>query len=135
MTYTSVDELPSEVLRAFDYEDAVRWQEAYNNKFDAIFNEFGPDADAAGIAKESAWEACKDLPSSRYVMCNVSTEVVDKDGDVADVDAYVAQGQQFVKFGGQVARNHSNHTIGVVWKVFKGVDSTTEKPCIVVCMN
>lgn len=135
MTYTSVDELPSEVLRAFDYEDAVRWQEAYNNKFDAVFNEFGPDGDPAGIAKEAAWDACKNLPSSRYVMCNVSTEVVDKDGDVADVDAYVAQGQQFVKFGGQVARNHSNHTIGVVWKVFKGVDSSTEKPCIVVCMN
>ena len=135
MTYTSVDELPSEVLRAFDYEDAIKWMEAYNQKFEDVLNQFGPDGDPAGVAKESAWDACKNLPSSRYVMCNVSTEVVDKDGDVADVDAYVAQGQQFVKFGGQVARNHSNHTIGVVWKVFKGVDSSTEKPCIVVCMN
>lgn len=135
MTYTSVDELPSEVLRAFDYEDAVLWMESYNKKFEAVLNEFGPDGDPAGKAKEAAWDASKNLPSSRYVMCNVSTEVVDKDGDVADVDAYVAQGQQFVKFGGQVARNHSNHTIGVVWKVFKGIDASTEKPCIVVCMN
>lgn len=135
MTYTSVDELPSEVLRAFDYEDAVLWMESYNKKFEAVLNEFGPDGNPAGKAKEAAWEASKNLPSSRYVMCNVSTEVVDKDGDVADVDAYVAQGQQFVKFGGQTARNHSNHTIGVVWKVFKGIDASTEKPCIVVCMN
>lgn len=135
MTYTSVDELPSEVLRAFDYEDAVLWMESYNKKYEAVLNEFGPDADPAGQAKEAAWDASKNLPSSRYVMCNVSTEVVDKDGDLADVDAYVAAGQQFVRFGGQVARNHSNHTIGVVWKVFKGVDSKTEKPCVIACVN
>lgn len=107
---------------------------AYNSKYSDIIADTD-EYHAAIEARAFAWETCKNLPSSRYIMCNVSTEVVDKDGDLAIVDAYVADGQTFVERGGQVTRNHSNHTIGTVWKVFKGVDSTTDKPCVIACLN
>lgn len=137
MTYSSVDELPSEVRRAFSREDALKWLEEYNKEFDAV--PLDPEAPFTEspqfIAREKAWESCKNLPSSRYIMSVVSTEIVDKDGDIADVDGYVSEGQVFVNLGGQVARNHSNKTIGTVWKVYKATDSNTGKPCVVACMN
>ena len=137
MTYSSVTELPTEVRRAFSEEDASTWMYWYNTAYEELVNDSSEDSkwSVTYFAKERAWEQCKNLTSSRYVMSNVSTEVVDKDGDIADVDAYVDAGREFVMDGGQVARNHSNKTIGVVWKVFKATDNNSGKPCVVACVN
>lgn len=137
MTYTSVDELPTEVRRAFSKEDAETWLNAYNTKFLEVESFESPNEweTPQFLAREFAWDYCKNLPSSRYVMSNVSTAVVDKDGDLADVDRYVDAGQEYVSSGGQVARNHSNKTIGVTWKVFKGIDKESGKACVIACVN
>lgn len=131
MTYTTVSELPTEVKRAFSKEDAISWMKAYNQAME----KYEGEDDAPFKAREEAWEACTHLPSSRYVKSNVSTEVVDRDGDVADVHEYVRAGQGFVEDGGQVTRNHSHRTIGTTWKVEEGVDARTGGPCVIAYTN
>lgn len=140
MSYTSANELPTEVRRAFAPEDALIWMNEYNKAFEFI-SEDTKTHPAEYIhtvefyAREQAWEACTHLPSSRFVKSNVSTQIVDRDGDVADVDSYVDAGQQFVEDGGQVTRNHSNKTIGCTWKIEKGIDEQTGEPCVVASTN
>lgn len=131
MTYTTVSELPTEVRRAFSKEDAISWMKAYNQAME----KYDGEADGSFKAREEAWEACSHLPSSRYVKSNVSTEIVDRDGDVADVHEYVSAGQGFVEDGGQVTRNHSHRTIGTTWKVEEGVDARTGSPCVIAYTN
>lgn len=78
---------------------------------------------------------CKGLDSSRYVCANVSTQVVDRDGDLADVKQYVEAGQKLVEDGGMLTKNHSNKIIGTVWKIEEGIDGGTQLPCVVAYMN
>ena len=85
--------------------------------------------------KEQAWMQCRNLDSSRYVCANVSTQVVDREGDLADVKQYVQAGQKLVEDGGMLTKNHSNKIIGTVWKVEEGIDGGTQLPCVVAYMN
>lgn len=139
MSYTTCLELPTGVRNSLHPEDQEKWRLEYNLVFDSIKDDL--DADIGNcfsmeqFCRECAWESVKYCESSRYVLANVSTEIVDLDNDLADVDAYVDAGQFFVDSGGLLINSHSNKVVGTAWKVFKGIDERTGKPCILVCMN
>ena len=124
---TSIDELPTEVRNSLSEEDMYVWMNTYN---DYLRQEHTPDS-----AREFAWDNCRYLESSRYVCANVSTEIVDREGDLAIVSEYVKAGQDLVRRGGPLTKNHSNKVIGVVWAVNESVDEDTGKPCVCARMN
>ena len=124
---TNTDDLPTEVKNSFSPDDMKSWMSFYNEH---LSEGLTPDE-----AKEMAWFDCRYLDSSRYVCANVSTEVVDREGDLAIVKEYVRAGQELVKHGGILTKNHSNKVIGTVWKVAEGEDSETGKPCVLAYMN
>lgn len=127
MSYTNINELPTEVKHAFDAQDQAVWMSVYNQAVES----------GAGCfqQKEQAWLQSRELDTSRYVCANVSTQIVDREGDLADVDQYVEAGQRLVIDGGILTKNHSNKVIGTVWKVDKGIDAQTKLPCVVAYMN
>ena len=127
MSYTSIDDLPSEVIRSFDEADRNVWMQQYNQSIE--------DNETPFMQKKKAWMQCKELNSSRYVCANVSTQVVDREGDLADVKQYVEAGQKLVEDGGILTKNHSNKVIGTVWQVEEGIDGQTQLPCVVAYMN
>lgn len=127
MSYTTISELPTEVQKSFDDVDQQVWMNAYNQAITDGQDQFHQ--------KEQAWMQCKELNSSRYVCANVSTQVVDREGDLADVKQYVEAGQKLVEDGGILTKNHSNKIIGTVWKVEEGIDGKTRLPCVVAYMN
>lgn len=127
MSYTTTYELPTEVRKSLDVNDQQVWMNIYNNSI-------GDGCDQS-TQKEQAWMQCRALDSSRYVCANVSTQVVDKEGDMAIVQDYVKAGQQLVEDGGILTKNHSNKVIGTVWKVEEGIDGKTHLPCVVAYMN
>lgn len=127
MSYTHIEELPSEVRKSFEMEDQATWMGVYNEACDRGLSPFE--------SRTFAWENCTTLESSRFVCANVSTEVVDDEGDLADVKSYVDSGQSFVEDGGVMIAVHSNKVTGCVWKVEEGVDDSTLKPCVIAYMN
>ena len=89
---TNIEELPTEVRNALSEEDATLWMAEYNLALD--------EGESVDCAKVKAWMASRFHPSSRYVCANVSTEIVDAEGDLANVKAYVEAGKELVKNGG-----------------------------------
>lgn len=124
---TSIEELPTEVRNSLSEQDQRIWMGSYNTYVNQ-----GQPADKARML---AWIDCSFLESSRYVCANVSTEVVDREGDLAVVEEYVRAGQDLVRRGGPLTKNHSNKVIGVVWAVDENVDDETGKPCVRARMN
>ena len=124
---TNIEELPTEVRNALSEEDATLWMAEYNLALD--------EGESVDCAKVKAWMASRFHPSSRYVCANVSTEIVDAEGDLANVKAYVEAGKELVKNGGILTRNHSNKIIGTVWKIEEGIDKDLNKPCVIAYMN
>lgn len=124
---TMVEDLPTEVRNSLSREDQYHWMEKYNF--------YKSDGAEPCEAKEMAWMDCRYDDSSRYVCANVSTEIVDREGDLAVVEAYVEAGQELVKNGGILTKNHSNKVIGTVWKIERGVDEATGKNCVLAYMN
>ena len=110
---TNIEELPTEVRNSLSDEDAVKWMAEYNRNLGEGLSVYA--------SKEMAWLSTRFLPSSRYVCANVSTEIVDAEGDLANVMAYVGAGQELVRNGGILTRNHSNKIIGTVWKIEEGI--------------
>lgn len=124
---TNIEELPTEVRNSLSDEDAVKWMAEYNRNLGEGLSVYA--------SKEMAWLSTRFLPSSRYVCANVSTEIVDAEGDLANVMAYVGAGQELVRNGGILTRNHSNKIIGTVWKIEEGIDKALNKPCVIAYMN
>lgn len=124
---TMVEDLPTEVRNSYSCEDQEFWLIRYNF--------YKTDGAEPCEAKELAWMDCRYRDSSRYVCANVSTEIVDTEGDLAVVEEYVNAGQELVRNGGILTKNHSNKVIGTVWKIERGIDEATGKPCVLAYMN
>ena len=139
MSYTSVEEIPFNVRLCYDEDDIIQWLAAYNNACDLIKDGTYtvPDycVSDAMYAREIAFETCKYLPSSRFVECSATVEVVDRQGEVADVDSYLKASSQFIDRGGIGIEQHSSKVISVIWKAYAGVDEVTGKPAIFTCEN
>ena len=110
MSYTSVEEIPFNVRLCYDEDDIIQWLAAYNNACDLIKDGTYtvPDycVSDAMYAREIAFETCKYLPSSRFVECSATVEVVDRQGEVADVDSYLKASSQFIDRGGIGIEQH-----------------------------
>lgn len=139
MSYSNINELPEGVRKSLSPADCEAWMQVYNETFKAYSSGdlTVPDTYLSNemYFRELAWTAVKHNESSRFAEVVVSVELVDREGDLADVDAYVKEGQRFVCEGGTGLADHSNKPISTVWKVYKGIDNETQLPCVVVCLN
>lgn len=139
MSYTSVDEVPFNIRLCYDEKDIIQWMSAYNNACDRIADgtyEVPPYClSPAMYAREMAFDSCKYLPSSRFVESSATVEVVDKQGEVADIESYLEASRDFIEKGGIGIEQHSSKVISVVWKAYEGIDEGTGKPAIFVCEN
>lgn len=139
MSYDTLEEIPFNVRRCYNEADLKVWQKEYNDVFNKLksgkLERPSGYANDAMYAREKAFTACKDLPSSRYLKAQVTAEVLDSQGEVADVDAYADGMEEYIDFGGIGIESHSSKVISTVWKTEKGVDQATGKPCIISYEN
>lgn len=139
MSYTSVDEVPFNIRLCYDEKDIIQWMSAYNNACDMIADGTievpSYCVSDAMYAREMAFTSCKYLPSSRFVECSATVEVVDKQGEVADIQSYLEASREFIDKGGIGIEQHSSKVISVIWKAYEGIDEETGKPAIFTCEN
>lgn len=139
MSYTSLEEIPFNIRRCYDTEDLTVWMTKYNEFYTKIKD--GqievPDycQNDAMYARELAFDACKYLPSSRFVEASSTVEVLDRQNEVADIESYYDGSKEFIDFGGIGIQQHSSKVISTIWKAYKGVDEATGQPAIFTCEN
>ena len=139
MSYTALEEIPFNIRRCYDTEDLTVWMTKYNEFYTKIKD--GqievPDycQNDAMYARELAFDACKYLPSSRFVEASSTVEVLDRQNEVADIESYYDGSKEFIDFGGIGIQQHSSKVISTIWKAYKGVDEATGQPAIFTCEN
>ena len=139
MSYTSLEEIPFNIRRCYDDEDLTVWMTKYNEFYTKIKD--GqievPDycQNDAMYARELAFDACKYLPSSRFVEASSTVEVLDRQNEVADIESYYDGSKEFIDFGGIGIQQHSSKVISTIWKAYKGIDEGTGQPAIFTCEN
>ena len=82
-----------------------------------------------------AFDACKYLPSSRFVEASSTVEVLDRQNEIADIESYYDGSKEFIDFGGIGIQQHSSKVISTIWKAYKGIDEATGQPAIFTCEN
>ena len=139
MSYTALEEIPFNIRRCYDDEDLTTWMTKYNEFYTKIKD--GqievPDycQNDAMYARELAFDACKYLPSSRFVEASSTVEVLDRQNEVADIESYYDGSKEFIDFGGIGIQQHSSKVISTIWKAYKGIDEATGQPAIFTCEN
>ena len=139
MSYTALEEIPFNIRRCYDEEDLTVWMTKYNDFYTKIKD--GqievPDycQNDAMYARELAFDACKYLPSSRFVEASSTVEVLDRQNEVADIESYYDGSKEFIDFGGIGIQQHSSKVISTIWKAYKGIDEATGQPAIFTCEN
>lgn len=137
--YNTVNELPVEVRNSFTPEDANSWMRAYNAHYAEWQNGdlvIPPEyVTPETYIRSLAWMDSRYLPSSRFVEPVVTTEMVDKQMELAGVDEYLAAGYKALETGGTGIGAHSNKVCFTMWDVFKSEDEKTHMPCIVARVN
>ena len=106
--YSSIFDLPSQVLSSLDPTDAETWMNVYNSSNPQT-------ADEARNAKKLAWYACMKLPSSFSFTIIASTDTIDKAKDIIDLDSIKAHMDSFIDYGGNIQNDHGNYNVGVIW--------------------
>lgn len=106
--YSSIFDLPSQVLSSLDPTDAETWMNVYNSSNPQT-------ADEARNAKRLAWYACMKLPSSFSFTIIASTDTIDKAKDIIDLDSIKAHMDSFIDYGGNIQNDHGNYNVGVIW--------------------
>ena len=139
MSYTALEEIPFNIRRCYDEEDLTVWMTKYNEFYTKIkAGEIEvPDycSNDAMYARELAFDACKYLPSSRFVEASSTVEVLDRQNEIADIDSYYDASKEFIEFGGIGIQQHSSKAISTIWKAYKGIDEATGQPAIFTCEN
>ena len=137
--YNSINELPTEVRNSFTLDDANSWMRAYNAHYEewqrgdiTVPPEYvTPET----YIRSLAWMDCRYLESSRFVEPVVTTEVVDKQMELAPVDEYLKAAYDALEKGGVGIGAHSNKVCFVMWDAFKTEDPKTGAPAIAVRIN
>ena len=106
--YSSIYELPSQVLAALDVKDATKWMEAYNKADPHTEKEIKK-------AKKDAWRACKDLPSSFSFKIKASVDNIDRDREIIDIDSIKKHMDSYIDFGGNVQWEHGGYNVANIW--------------------
>ena len=139
MSYTALEEIPFNIRRCYDTEDLTVWRDKYNEFYTKIkAGEIEvPDycSNDAMYARELAFDACKYLPSSRFVEASSTVEVLDRQNEIADIESYYDGSSEFIDFGGIGIQQHSSKVISTIWKAYKGIDEATGQPAIFTCEN
>ena len=91
------------IRRCYDEEDLTVWMTKYNEFYTKIkAGEIEvPDycSNDAMYARELAFDACKYLPSSRFVEASSTVEVLDRQNEVADIESYYDGSKEFIDLG------------------------------------
>ena len=112
--YSSIYELPTQVRTALDDTDQKVWMDVFN-KADAKTEE------EVRKAKEDAWKACMELPSSFSFKIVASVEDIDKDKEIIDVDSLKKHMDEFIDHNGNLMAEHKNYCCGHIfaWEPIK----------------
>ncbi len=106
--YSSIFDLPTQVLSSLDPVDAETWMNVYNSTDPKT-------PDEARDAKKLAWHACMKLPSSFSFTIVASTDTVDKAKDIIDLESIKDHMDSFIDYGGNVQSDHGNYNVGTIW--------------------
>lgn len=109
--YQSIYELPTQVTSSLSESDSKVWMDAFNK----AVRDSGDSPMGVIKAREAAWRACKDLPSSFSFCITASVEDIDKDREVIDIDSIAKNMDEFISYGGNVNYDHSNYNVGTIW--------------------
>lgn len=105
--YTTVDELPTQVLNSLDRHDSGLWLEAYN------------EALGKGLSvrdsRKAAWHRVEKEPSSFSVYSVATAEIVDITNDLLSMESVARFMDTFIDRGGNVQDLHGNYTVATVW--------------------
>ena len=128
MSYTNINELPTEVKNALDPSDCEVWMKTYNDS--------DPQTEEDIIqAKKNAWNACKTLPSSFSFDIIASVEDVDSDGELITIDSLKNQMDRFIEQGGVVQSEHGDYRTAHIWDYEDYTDPETGYPGVLVHGN
>lgn len=128
MAYENVNELPTQVLNSLDDADAQVWMDTYNAQNPK-------DEDSIRDAKETAWNACKTLPSSFAFEIVATVEDVDSDGELITLDTVKDKMDLFIQKGGVVQSDHGNYNVATIWGYDDYIDPESGYPGILVKGN
>ena len=128
MSYTNINELPSEVRNSLDETDSKVWMDAYNSQKPKTQEEIE-------LAKKYAWEQCKELPSSFSFDIIASVEDVDSDGELITLDSIKNKMDKFIEQGGTSQDEHGNYHVATIWDYDDYTDPETGYPGILVHGN
>lgn len=124
MIFDCTEILPDNVKAALDETGQKKWMEAFNKTVKKSKNE-KPYREAIF----EAWQAVKDYPGCRYFSGLVSTEDLDKQNDVVEVNKAFEKISKHIERGGTMVDTHTNRTVGSFIYVEK-TKSRTGKPAI-----
>ena len=108
MTYTTIDELPSQVTASLDEDDAKICMDTYNSLDPRTKEE-------VKAAKKYAWHACANLPSSFSFRIKASMDAVDKDREIIDLNSIKEHIDSYIDYGGNIQWEHGDYQVGVAW--------------------
>lgn len=128
MAYENINELPTQVLNSLDDADAQVWMDTYNAQDPK-------DEQSIKQAKESAWKACRTLPSSFAFDIVATVEDVDSDGELITLDTVKDKMDLFIQKGGVVQSDHGNYNVATIWGYEDYIDPESGYPGIVVKGN
>ncbi len=124
MIYDCIEILPDNVKASLDETGQKKWMDAFNKTVkkskmgksyrDAVFE---------------AWQAVRDYPGCRYFSGLVSTEDLDKQNDVVEVNKAFEKIAKHIERGGTMVDTHTNRTVGSFIYVEK-TKSRTGQPAI-----
>ena len=109
-SYTSINELPSQVRTSFDVTDQKKWMDVYNSNLKE-----NPTEEDVNDARVKAWMSLVDAPSSLAVETWGSVEVRDADGELVPISTIEEYADKFIQAGGLLHDSHSNVPVGTVW--------------------
>lgn len=104
--YELNQDLPEPVRNSLDETNQTKWREVFNSALS------GTCAGDDGCAARVAWSAVK--KEARLIEGWASTDALDKQGDVVELDAFRKTMGRYMAQGGLLIDRHSNRKIGAV---------------------
>lgn len=104
MTYSSNAQLPEAVRNALDEDQQTEWRDVFNSAYE------GTCARNDECASKISWSQMK--KHARHFAGWATAEVIDKQGDKLEIDAFKKTMKKFMDLGAPLIDQHSNRKVG-----------------------